>query len=128
MTTTAGPSAAEALQAPRGVTDIADRVVEKIAGRAASEIRHVQPPPAKGLSRLSGAADQPTVDAHVDGASVRLDVRLAVTYPTAVHVVARQVQLTVRDRVEALTGLDVAAVRVDVTATPTHGPRRSRVV
>jgi uncharacterized alkaline shock family protein YloU len=111
----------------RGVTDIADRVVERIAGRAAAEVEDVLPAPRAGLSRLTGADSAPSVEAHVDGRTARLRVRLSVVYPAPVRAVARRVQTTVRARVENLTGLDVTAVHVEVVALPVHRPASRRV-
>ena len=111
----------------RGVTDIADRVVERIAGRAAAEVADVLPPPRTGLSRVTGSAVDPAVDAHVDGSAVRLDIRLSVRYPAPIRTVARRVQNAVRSRVEKLTGLDVTAITVEVVAAPMGRPEPSRV-
>jgi uncharacterized alkaline shock family protein YloU len=113
--------------AKRGVTDIADRVVGRIAGRAASEVEAVLPVPSTGLSRLTGNATDPEVDVDVEGERVRLAIRLAVRYPAPIRSVARQVQEAARSRVEHLTGLEVVAVRVEVVAAPL-GRRESRPV
>jgi uncharacterized alkaline shock family protein YloU len=111
----------------RGVTDIADRVVERIAGRAAAEVADVLPPPRTGLSRVTGSAVDPAVDAHVEGSAVRLDIRLSVRYPAPIRTVAHRVQNAVRSRVEKLTGLDVTAITVEVVAAPMGRPEPSRV-
>jgi uncharacterized alkaline shock family protein YloU len=111
----------------RGVTDVADRVVAKIAGRAAAEIEHVLPPPATGFARLAGGGSDPGVSAIVHGATVELEVRLAVAYPAPMRLVARQVRAAVRARVEHLTGFEVRSVRVDVVAAPTAPPTSARV-
>jgi uncharacterized alkaline shock family protein YloU len=111
----------------RGVTDIADRAVEKIAGRAAAEVADVLPAPRTGLARVTGSAVDPAVDAHVDGTAVRLDIRLSVRYPAPIRTVARRVQHAVRSRVEKLTGLDVTAITVEIVAAPIGRTEPSRV-
>ncbi len=129
MTATAAilPDSVTEPDGPRGVTDIADRVVERIAGRAAAEVDDVVPAPRTGIARLGGADSDPGVHAHVDGRTARLEVRLAVAYPAPVRQVARRVQAVVRAQVEALTGLDVASVLVEVVAAPAHRPAPRRV-
>jgi uncharacterized alkaline shock family protein YloU len=121
------PDARTAPEIARGITDIADRVVERIAGRAAAEVDDVLPAPRTGIARLGGADSDPTVDAHVDGKSARLEVRLAIAYPAPIRRVAQHVQSAVRTRVEHLTGLHVVAVHVEVVATPVAQPAPRRV-
>jgi uncharacterized alkaline shock family protein YloU len=111
----------------RGVTVVADRAVSKIAGRAAGEIDHVLPPPATGFARLTGGGSDPGVSAVVHGASVQLEVQVAVAYPAPLRSVARHVRAAVRTRVEDLTGLKVRSVRVEIVAAPTARPTSVRV-
>jgi uncharacterized alkaline shock family protein YloU len=126
--TTANATPSGRVAATRGVTDIAGRVVERIAGRAAAEVDQVLPAPRVGMSRLTGRDSQPGVEAHVDGRVARLDVRLAISYPAPMRSVARRVQTAVRAKVEALTGLDVTTVNVEVVAAPVDGPPPRRVM
>ncbi len=112
----------------RGSTHIADRVVEKIAGRAAVEVRDVAAPPATGLARLTGGRDEPDTKADVDGSAVELDIQLAIRYPSPIRTVSRQVQQAVRARVHDLTGLDVSAVRINVVSLPPRSAGRARVI
>jgi uncharacterized alkaline shock family protein YloU len=122
------PSAGASLPAAsRGVTDIADRVVERIAGRAAGRVTNVLPPPPSGVTRLVGGGTERVARAHLDGDSVRLAVRCCVVYPAPIRTVARQVQAEVRSTVEQLTGLDVTSVQVEVVAAPVHPPEAQRV-
>jgi uncharacterized alkaline shock family protein YloU len=116
-----------ALDQSRGITDISDRVVERIAGRAAGEVDDALAVPRTGIARLGPADIDPSVEAHVDGKDVRLKVRLAVTYPAPVRDVAKRVQVAVRARVEALTGLQVTSVHVEVVAAVVRRPARRRV-
>lgn len=115
----------------RGTTTIADRVVEKIAGRAVTEV-----PAAGGAARrVLGIAlgddesqDTPVVDAHVDGGVVTVDVEMSVSYPEPVADVAGAVRRRVDERVSSLTGLRVAQVDIRVTSLVPEGtPSRRRV-
>ncbi|WP_380166351.1 Asp23/Gls24 family envelope stress response protein [Jannaschia sp. R86511] len=115
---------------PRGVTTVADRVVQKIAGRAVTEV-----PAAGGAARrVLGIAlgddelqDHPVVDAHVDGGVVTVDVEMSVTYPEPVADVAGAVRRRVDERVSSLTGLRVAQVDIRVTSLVTGTPATRRV-
>jgi uncharacterized alkaline shock family protein YloU len=112
----------------RGVTHIADRVVEKIAGQAALQVEDVRTAPATGLSRLTGGSDHPSVQAHVDTSTVALEIQLGIDYPSPMRTVARQVQVAVRTTVEGFTGLEVTAIRVNVVRLPTSRPSARRVL
>jgi uncharacterized alkaline shock family protein YloU len=114
--------------ATRGVTHIADRVAERIAGRAALDVKDARPPRPTGLSRLTVGSGDPSVDAHVDGTLVALDIELAITYPAPLRTVAREVQTAVRSTVERLTGLEVVAIRVKVVDAPVDRPAARRVI
>lgn len=112
-----------------GVTTITDRVVERIAGQAATEV-----PFAGGSARrVLGVAvgedreqDRPHVAAHVQGGTVTVDVTMSVVYPEPVEEVAQAVRRNVEQRVATLTGLDVAQVDITVTSLLLHRtpPRR----
>ncbi|WP_380168895.1 Asp23/Gls24 family envelope stress response protein [Jannaschia sp. R86511] len=113
-----------------GVTTIADRVVEKIAGQAATEV-----PYAGGSARrVLGVAvgedkeqDRPHVDAHVHGGTVTVDITMSVVYPEPVQEVAQAVRRNVEQRVSTLTGLDVAQVDITVTSLLRSRPQPRRV-
>ena len=125
---TATRDSPESTAGRRGTTHFADRVVEKIAGRAAAEVSNVTAPPATGLARLTGASEAPDTNADVDRSTVELDIRLAIRYPASIRAVSREVQQTVRARVHNLTGLDVGAVRVNVVSLPAGSASRARVI
>jgi len=106
-----------------------DRVVSRIASRAASEVAGVGSAAprvlgmalaAPGLDRLGSRTDDlqalPTVAAQVDGRRVFVTVTASVAYPQGLQHTAQQVRDQVTDRVSALTGLEVAEVDVHVTA------------
>jgi uncharacterized alkaline shock family protein YloU len=116
----APPGPAADLPGPdaRGTTTIADRVVERIAARAAGEVDQASGAPRRILGRSLGRDDdadrRASADARVDGRIVTLAITLAVQWPANVREVAEQVRRHVAERVRELTGLEVAEVDVDV--------------
>ncbi|MFJ4961936.1 hypothetical protein EES43_05285 [Streptomyces sp. ADI96-02] len=90
--------------AERGETRIADRVVAKIAAQAAKEA--VAEPPA------DGASPRATVTVHRDSARVRVSLELG--YPSDVGRQCGAVRRRVVQRVEALAGMEVPEVAVQV--------------
>jgi uncharacterized alkaline shock family protein YloU len=111
----------------RGVTVIADRVVEKIATRAVDDTDH-----AGGASRRvlgvpvarASLDSAPRVRTEIDGGLVTLGVTISVSYPTPAGAVAGEVRRRVIDRVHTLTGLDVREVDVDISRLASEQPRR----
>ena len=114
--------------AERGRTHIADRVVERIAARAAYESDAVTGP--GGVRRLTdgltGRDDRPQVSVTVDGQLAVLRISLGVVYPAPVGRTTREVRERVRARVRELTGIDVRQVDITVTRLPVQEPRRLR--
>ncbi|MFF1421914.1 Asp23/Gls24 family envelope stress response protein [Streptomyces sp. NPDC058280] len=90
--------------AERGEITIADRVVAKIAARAARE--------ALGGVPEGGAAPHATVTVHHGSAHVRVGVEL--DYPTDIGARCGAVRQQVVHRVHALAGMDVPEVVVQV--------------
>jgi uncharacterized alkaline shock family protein YloU len=112
-----------------GRTTIADRVVERIAAQAVAEVDRATGTARQllGVSLGSTTATTPArVTADVDGGIVSVQVDLAVIWPNPVRAVTRQVRQHVTDRVEQLTGLQVAEVDVQVSdlLTMTSAPAR----
>ncbi|MFF4541560.1 hypothetical protein [Streptomyces aureus] len=116
----------------RGATKIADRVVAKIASRAAREA--LPPPPADAVpphasvvvrrqaSGTGGAGGTPT---H----SARVRVSLELGYPADIGAQCGAVRRHVTERVEALAGMEVPEVAVQVERlhlTPESGAVRGR--
>jgi len=114
----------------RGATTIADRVVEKIAVRAVSEVDA-----ATGVARTIlgvpiGSTDETSharVDATVDGGLVSVRVTMSVTWPTSVRHVTTRVRDHVTGRIESLTALHVAEVDITVPTLRVAESRHSRV-
>ncbi|MDP9849462.1 Asp23/Gls24 family envelope stress response protein [Streptosporangium lutulentum] len=94
----------------RGRTDIAERVVSRIATRAAEEVARVRKVGERGPLTFRGGTR-----AIVDGelTAVRLD--LTVEYPAPLLHVAEEVRRHVTERVHRLTGLAVGHIDIDVT-------------
>jgi uncharacterized alkaline shock family protein YloU len=115
MTDIAIPAGREALRPARdrGALDIADRVVAKIAGRAASEVPGVQVPNAGGLRDLVGTG-MPKVQAEVDDTSAAVTIVVAIDYPLPVFDTAAEIRRQVTSRLAELAGLQRVDVRVEV--------------
>ncbi|MFC5800678.1 Asp23/Gls24 family envelope stress response protein [Streptomyces formicae] len=105
-----GPGPAE-----RGSTVIADRVVAKIAARAARE--------AVGRVPEGGSAPQATVTVHQDHARVRIGLELE--YPCDIGAQCGAVRRHVAQRVEALAGMVVREVAVEVERLHSVHTRRA---
>jgi uncharacterized alkaline shock family protein YloU len=121
-----------------GMLSINDRVVEKMAARAAVEIPDAGAAAPRVLGRsVTGAAALgarttsltalPKASADVDGLIVFLDLSISVRWPASVPEVASAVRERVRSRVKELTGLTVAEVSISVTDLATRLPGPSRV-
>lgn len=106
-------------QGQRGHLTIADRVVQRVAVTAASEV--------DGVVSIGSGLDQvlghryPKADATVAGNRARITVEVAVRWPHPLAEVSADVRQRVRQRVSELVGLQVDAV--DVTAAKiVHAP------
>jgi uncharacterized alkaline shock family protein YloU len=111
--------------ADRGSLRIADRVIAKIAARAARDALS-DAPQAQYVPR--GTEPNASVAMRRGKAHVRLSVELG--YPNDIVAVARTVRRHVADRVEALTGIAVPEVAVEVErlhSSATHRGDEGRV-
>lgn len=110
----------------RGRLSIADRVVEKIAAQAASEVDGATGSPRRvlGLS-VSNDPGVPQVSARVDGDVATVSIHLAVTWPMPIPDVTRQVRRQVIDKLGELVGITRTQVDIEVTALPTGPPQPS---
>ncbi|WP_055566482.1 Asp23/Gls24 family envelope stress response protein [Streptomyces atriruber] len=88
----------------RGATRIADRVVAKIAARAAREAVDAVP--------ADGSPPRATVSVHRESARIRVSLEL--DYPCDIGGQCGAVRRHVTERVEALAGMDVPEVAVQV--------------
>ena len=120
-----------------GAISINDRVVEKVAARAAAEIPDAGAAASRFLGRVAGAtalgARQtsltalPKATVNVNGALAILDLSISVRWPASVPEVASAVREHVRSRVNELTGLTVTEVSISVTALVSQLPAPPRV-
>lgn len=117
------PRATE-LVTEQGKTTIADVVVAKIAGIAAREMAGVHELVTQGVGgAVSGLAQRVTgADTHSQGVNVEVgereaavDLRLTVDYGVNIPQVAEAVRRNIISRLEAMTGLIVKEVNIDVT-------------
>jgi uncharacterized alkaline shock family protein YloU len=114
MTITADPG-------ERGSTAIADRVIERIATQAVSEVEAAGGSARRvlGVAVGGGGLDQSAqVTAAISGRSASLTVHMSVAYPASISGTARQTRQSLVSRIEDLTGYTVS--RVDVTVTAVH--------
>ena len=141
---TAGTAAGVAVPGSRagrtelGLITINDRVVAKMAARAAAEIPDAGAAAPRVLGRsVTGAAvvgarttsltGLPKASADVDGSTVILDLSISVRWPASVPEVTSAVREHVRGRVHELTGLTVTEVSISVTDLVTRLPGPPRV-
>ncbi len=120
-----------------GAITINDRVVEKVAARAAVEIPDAGAAASRFLGRVAGASALgarqtsltalPKASVDVDGSLATLDLSISVRWPASVPEVASAVREHVRSRVTELTGLTVTEVSISVTALVTQLPAPPRV-
>ena len=121
-----------------GMISINDRVVEKMAARAAAEISDAGAAAPRVLGRsVTGAAALgarttsltalPKSSADIDGSIVILDLSISVRWPASVPEVTSAVREHVRGRVHELTGLTVTEVSISVTDLVTRLPGPPRV-
>jgi uncharacterized alkaline shock family protein YloU len=109
-----------------GMISINDRVVQKMAACAATEIPDAGGAAPRVLGRsVSGAAafggrgtslsSLPKVSADVDGSIAVVDLSISVRWPASVPEVSSAVREHVRSRVQELAGLIVTEVSISVT-------------
>jgi uncharacterized alkaline shock family protein YloU len=124
--TIVAPARAELAPAgQRGSTEIADRVVERIAAMAVAEVDDAHGPARRLLGlRVPGVA-APKITVQIDGRLATVRLAMSVRYPAPIRQVTRRVREHVTTRVGELTGLDVRHVDIDVPAliTPDRGRR-----
>jgi len=122
-TTAMRPRATE-LVTEQGKTTIADIVVAKIAGLAAREVAGVHELVTQGVGgAVTGLAQRVTgADTRSQGVNVEvgereaaIDLRLTVDYGVSIPQVAEAVRRNIMSRLEAMTGLIVKEVNIDVT-------------
>ena len=114
----------------RGRTYVEDRVIQKVAERAARGVEHAAGP---GRRLLGVSVTEPDPDGDVSVSVRRYDddladvsVTMAVPWPRSVLEASEEVRSRVAGDVQRLTGVHVASVDVDVPAL-TRPSRPARV-
>lgn len=107
-----GPLAAPA---ERGVTTMADRVVEKITTAAVEEVEL-----ATGAVRRfgRGVGRAPKTRVRIDGKVAILNVEMSVLYPSPLRSVTRVARAHIVSRITELTGLEVKQLDINVVRFP----------
>ncbi|MDP9865513.1 MULTISPECIES: Asp23/Gls24 family envelope stress response protein [Streptosporangium] len=105
----------------RGRTDIPERVVSRIAARAAGEVARVREVRERGPLTFTGRTR-----ATVDGDLTALRLEVSVEYPAPLRQLTEAVRRHVADRVALLTGLHIGHIDIAVTGVvpppPEDGP------
>lgn len=111
----------------RGRLVLAERVIEKIAGQAATEVASTAGRSGGflGIGAADDATARPKVDVTLSAESADLALSVGIAYPGSIRRATQELREHVTERVEALTGVDVRRVDVDVTFLAlTDGPAR----
>jgi uncharacterized alkaline shock family protein YloU len=114
----------------RGLTQIADRVLERIAAHALTEVKETGGAARRLLGVPLGHDSEhtaPRVTARVDGNLATLRIRISVLYPAPIRQVTRRLRDHVTARIGELTGLDVRQVDIDIAALIQPQAHRRRV-
>lgn len=120
------PMTGRDIDQPAGTITISDTVVAKLASRAVLEVPDAGGAAPRVLGRSVPGAGHlgiretslttaPKVSADVAGSVAHVEVAISVRWPASVRRVTEQVRGHLRDRLQALTGLTVAEVRITVT-------------
>jgi uncharacterized alkaline shock family protein YloU len=121
-----------------GTISIGERVVSKIAARAAVEFPDAGAAALRVLGRTVPGAGHlgvrgtdldglPKTSVDVDGTKAFIEMELSIRWPASISDVTGRVRTKVRDRVSELTGLSVDEVRISVTDLVTHFSAPPRV-
>lgn len=101
----------------RGRLVLPERVIEKIAGQAASEIA-VASGRSGGVLGIGADPDsdaRPRVEVDLSSVSADLSIKVGIAYPGSIRAATQQLREHVTRRVEELAGVDVRRVDIDVT-------------
>ena len=121
-------SAAAGSREEAGRLDVADQVVEKVAGHAVTLVSGAAAAPRRLLGMNVGQArpkDTASVTAQVEDGIASVQATIAVRWPKSVPAVADEVRRRIRDDVTSLTGVRVDHIDVEVVSMtiPTSAPR-----
>ena len=124
----ASTSAAAGSREEAGRLDVADQVVEKVAGHAVTLVSGAAAAPRRLLGMNVGQArprDTASVTAQVEDGIASVQATIAVRWPKSVPAVADEVRRRIRDDVTSLTGVRVDHIDVEVVSmtSATSAPR-----
>jgi uncharacterized alkaline shock family protein YloU len=113
----------------RGSLSIADRVIERVAGYAATQVDGASAAPRRLLGISVGEARpdaEAGVRATVNGSVATVEATIAVSWPQSARAVADRLRARIREDVRRLTDVEVAYVDVEVVdfTTATAPARR----
>jgi uncharacterized alkaline shock family protein YloU len=114
----------------RGSLSIADRVVERVAGYAATQVDGAAAAPRRLLGISVGEARpdaEAAVRATVDGSVATVEATIAVAWPQSVRRVTEALRSRIREDVRRVTDVEVAHVDVDVVDFVTAATPARRV-
>lgn len=110
--------------AERGATVVPDRVVARIAAKAADEVVTRQ----TNLASVRRSMATPSASAAVHEGSARLALSVDLPYPIDITHASREMQHYIAERVAHLTGLHVSEVALTVRRlVPAEGLEQRRV-
>ncbi|MGX5653596.1 Asp23/Gls24 family envelope stress response protein [Geodermatophilus nigrescens] len=124
---TTGPAPDSGTGGDRGELTIADKVIERVAGHAATQVPGASAAPRRLLGITVGDArpdGEAAVQARVDGTIATVSATIAVEWPHSVRDVTHRLRERIRADVRELTGVGVAHVDIDVVAMPVPAPAR----
>ena len=100
----------------RGQLIMGARVVEKIAGQAASEVSVAggRSGGVLGFGARTDLSARPPVEVHLGGTTASISVRVGIAYPMSLRQATADVRRHIVERVQTLTGIEVRRVDVDV--------------
>ena len=115
-------------RAEAGRLEVADQVVEKVAGHAVTLVSGAAAAPRRLLGMNVGQArpkDAASVTAQVEDGIASVQATIAVRWPKSVPAVADEVRRRIRDDVTSLTGVRVDHIDVEVVSmtSATSAPR-----
>jgi len=111
----------------RGRLVLAERVIEKIASQAATEVASTAGRSGGflGIGASDDATARPKVDVTLSAESADLALAVGIAYPGSIRRATQELRDHVTERVETLTGVDVRRVDIDVSFLAlTEGPAR----
>lgn len=110
----------------RGSLTIRDKVVQRVAERAALDTSGVQSH-AAGLNKLTGR-ELPRATVYISATRIRAHLDIAVTWPHSLPAVGAAVQRNVTDALTECIGLTVDGVDVSIETVVTAGTTPTRTV